>query len=168
MDQERQSSVREEGALLLGLHEEVLEVEQGLLRRLHVDESCCNARFVATSSTAALVNVILRDAPASVTVCKVSRALQRVSERTSISFGIVKLMTCWISLKSSPLEATPEATMTSFLPDLNDLIAYSRSSWAAGVDEAGQQRLFWQGQSCAAGNSSREGARAATCVSADE
>jgi hypothetical protein len=41
-------------------------------------------------------------------------------------------MTCWISLKSRPLEATPEATMTSLAPDLKDRMAYSRSSWAAG------------------------------------
>lgn len=46
-------------------------------------------------------------------------------------------MTCWISEKSSPLLATPDATMTSFLPVLNDLMAYSRSSWA--VERASSQ-----------------------------
>lgn len=39
-------------------------------------------------------------------------------------------MTCLISAKSSPFEATELATMTSFLPVLKDLMAYSRSSWA--------------------------------------
>jgi hypothetical protein len=35
-----------------------------------------------------------------------------------------------MSLKSRPLEATPDATITSLAPDLKDLIAYWRSSCA--------------------------------------
>jgi hypothetical protein len=49
-------------------------------------------------------------------------------------------MTCWISEKSRPFDATDEATMTSFLPLLNALMAYSRSSWAVGVGEQASAR----------------------------
>lgn len=72
-------------------------------------------------------------------------------------------MTCWISLKSRPFEATPDATMTSFAPDLNDLMAYSRSSWAFGRrggrrrGKGGQRRGTKAGRQRKAGERERKG-----------
>lgn len=55
------ASVRETSdILLLGLPEEVLEIEQGLLGRLHVDKGGGDSRLSGTSSTSDLMDVVLR------------------------------------------------------------------------------------------------------------
>lgn len=116
-----------DGLLLFGLHKEVLEIQERLLGSLHVDKRRRDPRLARTTRTSNLMHVVLRGKVTSVSSWKESRC---GGKRTSISFGILKLMTCWISEKSSPFEAMELATMTSFLPVLNALIAYSRSSWA--------------------------------------
>lgn len=45
--------------LLLSFHEQVLEIEQGLLGGLHVDEGGGNSRLSGTSSTSDLMDVVL-------------------------------------------------------------------------------------------------------------
>jgi hypothetical protein len=58
----KQKETINSGALLLGLHEKVLEIEQRLLRRLHVDKRRGNSRLARTSRTSDLMNVVLLNA----------------------------------------------------------------------------------------------------------
>ena len=46
-------------ALLAGFHKQVLQVEQGLLGRIHVDERGCDTGLATTTRTADLVDVVL-------------------------------------------------------------------------------------------------------------
>jgi hypothetical protein len=48
--------------LLLGLPQKVLEIEQGLLGRLHIDEGGGNSCLSGTSSTSNLMDIVLYDA----------------------------------------------------------------------------------------------------------
>ena len=57
--QAKAKSVSRGRSLLAGFHEQILEIEERLLGRVHVNERGCDAGFAATARTANLVDVVL-------------------------------------------------------------------------------------------------------------